>query len=288
MRGSESSVIVIGAAIALGLACGDSGPTGPGGGGGGGTAFYGTIDHSCTDLDQIPSEWISTVQDSFPVHYAHTSHGSQLTVGLERIEDEDATYDVEIGYSYLPEAAGALCIFDGQEWETYITPDLYWETAEGMDYTRDVLDSNPSIRVSMWCWCCQLDYYGEMEVLAYLDSMSQLESEYPDIEFVYMTGNAQATGIEGYQRYQRNEQIRQYCEQNDKTLFDFADLDAWWYNPSTSSWEHHWYDYGGIQVPGEHPQFHGDEAGHTTYESCEQKARATWWLLARIAGWPGP
>jgi len=38
----------------------------------------------------------------------------------------------------------------------------------------------------------------------------------------------------------------------------------------------------------EHPHFHGDEAGHTTYESCEQKGKAVWWMTARIAGWnPG-
>lgn len=269
-----------------GMACSDS-STGPGGGGGGGS-FDGAIDHTCTDLDQIPTEWIQAVQDSVRLHYAHTSHGSQLTTGLEGIEAEDATYDVEIGYSYLPTVSGALCIFDGQEGDTYITPELYWETAEGMDFTRDVLDSNPQIDVSMWCWCCELDYYSEQQVDSYLDSISVLESEYPGVTFVYMTGNAQATGADGYNRYLRNQQIRDFCESGEKVLFDFADLDAWWYNPSTSQWEWETYDYGGTDVPAEHPQFYGDEAGHTTYESCEQKGLATWWLLASIAGWTGP
>lgn len=245
------------------------------------------IDHTCENLDLIPPEWIDAVQETMRLHYAHTSHGGQLTTGLERIEDDDPAYDVEIGYCYLPSSPGAFCIFDGQEGETYITPELYWQSDEGMDYTRDVLNDNPSINTSMWCWCTQLDYYSEAEVEAYLDSIAVLESEFPGVTFVRMTGNAQAEGSDGYNRYLRNEQIREYCIANEKVLFDFADLDCWWFDPSTQEWEHHTYDYGGEDVPSEHPEFHGDEAGHTTYESCEQKGRAVWWMMAVLAGWEG-
>ncbi|MBN1434061.1 hypothetical protein JW921_04825 [Candidatus Fermentibacterales bacterium] len=245
------------------------------------------IDHTCEALDLIPMSWIQTVQSTMKLHYAHTSHGSQLTTGVERIEDDDPDYDVEIGYCYLPDAPGALCIFDGQEAETYITPELYWESKEGMDYTRAVLNNNPEINTSMWCWCCQLDYYGEGQVQAYLDSMCVLESEFPAVTFVFMTGNAQAEDGDGYNRHQRNEQIRDFCVANDRVLFDFADLDCWWFNPDTEEWEHHTYSYGGTDIPSEHPQFYGDEAGHTTFESCEQKGRALWWMMAVLAGWEG-
>ena len=246
------------------------------------------IDHTCTDLVQIPGQWLDSVKANLKLHYAHTSHGEQLTIGAERIESTDATYNVEIGYSTLPSVPGALCLFDGQENETYITPDLYWQTADGMNYTRAVLNNNPSIKVSMWCWCTQLDSYSDQEVQAYLDSMAILEVEYPNVTFVYMTGNAQATGAEGYNRHLRNEQIRQYCEDNNKILFDFADLDCLWFNDNTNDWEYDTYDYDGVAVPVEHSHFHGDEAAHTTYESCEQKGRALWWLTAMIAGWQGP
>lgn len=244
------------------------------------------IDHACTDLAQIPTQWLDSVK-TMKVHYAHTSHGSQINTGLERIESADAAYSVAVTEMALPSETGALCVFDGQESESYVTPDLYWQTAEGMNYTRAVLNHNPSIRVSLWAWCTQLDGYTREDVQAYLDSIAVLEAEFPNITFVYMTGNAQATGDDGFNRHQRNEQIRQYCEDHGKILFDFADLDCWWFNTGTNQWEYSNYDNNGTSVPVEHPRFRGDETGHTTYESCEQKGKAFWWLMAKIAGWSG-
>jgi hypothetical protein len=245
------------------------------------------IDHTCTDLAQIPDQWLDSAK-TLKVHYAHTSHGSQINTGLDRIESADPVYSVAVTEMSLPAETGALCIFDGQETVSYITPDLYWQTAEGMDSTRAVLSDNPSIRVSLWAWCTQLDGYSAEEVQAYLDSISVLETEFPGVKFVYMTGNAQMDGDAGYNRHLRNQQIRDYCKANGKTLFDFADLDCWWFNTSSNAWEYSNYAYHDtIWVPVEHDKFHGDEAGHTTFTSCEQKGRAFWWLMARIAGWSG-
>lgn len=113
--------------------------------------------------------------------------------------------------------------------------------------------------------------------------MTVLESEYPIATFIYMTGNAQATGSQGYNRYMRNEMIRDYYI--NKVLFDLADLDAWWYNPSSSVWEQNTYIYDTLNVPVEHTEFNGNESGHTTYTSCEQKGRAVWYMMAKLAGW---
>jgi hypothetical protein len=211
------------------------------------------------------------------IHYAHTSHGEQITGGLERLSNSNSKYSFYPDNCNVPQTTHYLSLMDGQYYdyycETYVTPDLYWEGNYGLNITRSVLNSF-DVNISLWMWCSQLDYYSQSETQAYLNAMAQLEAEYPDVTFIYMTGNAQS---EEQNRYYRNNQIRNYCRNNNKFLFDFADLDCW-YNGQQ-------YTEGGI--PMEHPHYHGDEAGHTTYESCENKAKAFWWLLARIAGWNG-
>lgn len=240
------------------------------------------IDHTCTDLSQITASRIDAAQADIKTYYAHTSHGRQLTIGLEIIASADTTYAAAIGDNSLPGYTDRLCIYD------YIgaSPYFYWSSSRGIQQTRDVLNSNPDINVSMWSWCGEPAELTAVDMQEYLDVMAGLEAANPGVVFIYMTGHAQFDGARGYNRYQRNEQIRAWVRNStNRVLFDFADLDSWWFDSATSSWEQATYEYANTMVPVEHPRFNDPSGpGHTTYESCEKKGRALWWMMAAIAG----
>ncbi len=226
---------------------------------------------------------IDAVQENCKWHFGRMSHGRQINDGLKRLEEADFTYSTVWPNSggYLPYEEEAFCIYTSA-----VSPGGYWR-GSGIDVTRSVLNGTPALNISGYCWCTELNTVSESYVNDYLTMMCILESEYPDVDFIYFTGTAEYNGGYGYNRSVRNEQIRQYCIANNKILFDFEDLDSWWYNPDTEEWEHSTYEYNGQAIPVEHPELAGSDIDHTSFESCEQKGKALWWLMAMIQGWEG-
>lgn len=230
---------------------------------------------------------IDVIKQKIKWYYAHTSHGEQLTIGLQEIKKRDSSYDIAIDRKWLPDEDGTFCILDNP----YAGPGDYWKGTRGIRRTENIIDGFP-INISMWSWCGQLETYSEEEVLNYLKTLDRLQDAHPNTVFVYMTGNAQQGGKRGYNRWLRNIQIRRWVKEHPekhRVLFDFADLDSWWHNPETDKWEQakyrYWNGSGYVAVPIEHPRFHGHERAHTTLESCRQKGRAVWWMMAELSGW---
>lgn len=231
------------------------------------------VDHTTSDLSQIPDSWIDQVKQNIKVYFGHTSHGAQIINGLLSIESQNpAKYNVAIPDWYLPNEAGALCIYN--RGDTY-DPGDFFPTVAG------VLSANPEINVVMYGWCGQPGNApgGDWQALLnnYISTINNLERQYPNVTFVYMTGNAQEADCSGCDRNRFNEALRAYCKQNNKVLFDFGDLDVWYngqmYTYSCPSW----CACAGQDIPREAPQYGGGAGtgpcGHTTSESCIQKGK---------------
>jgi len=249
------------------------------------------IDHTCRDVSQIPEEWIDAVK-AMTLHHTGQSHGTQVPHGMVNLENEDATFDQTQNEGGIPAGSG-LKITRGQRseyssWTSGVGVERYWQGESGKDWTRRTLDyhagNGDTVHASLHTWCWDLRTWSEAQVNDYLASMETLEAEYPDVTFVYMTDTCDSTGSTGYNRWQRNQQIRAYCQANNKVLFDFADLESWSSDGTTQST----YSYSGYDVPTWHSDWTSDpyyNDGHINEAACTMKAKAMWWLLARLAGW---
>jgi len=256
------------------------------------------VNHDSIKLADIPETWINQAKQNLHIAYGHTSHGSQLTTGMEGLVTWKGTlYAFNSGGT-----GGALDLrdFNGNFGNLGIANDLgnpdrtAWESA-----TRTYLNQNPTINVLIWSWCGQVDG-TEDEIQHYLELMDGLEDDYPDVTFVYMTGHTDGAPLTGNVPL-RNEQIRDYCIANNKVLYDFADIES--YDPDGDYFGDKLvndacdYDSNGdgtrdrnwaVDWQSAHPgEWYDCSSAHSQPLNANMKAYAAWWLWARLAGWDG-
>ncbi len=247
------------------------------------------INHTCTNMGQVPDEWVNQAKSEFKIWYGHTSHGSQVTSGIENLQSH-------IGAPYTLNYSGTGGALSYQEigWaDLGHNGDLYWE-----QLTRQQLNSPGNDRnVVMWSWCGGVSDNSVAGINIYLNAMNQLELDYPNVTFIYMTGHLDIWSWANLKA--RNQQIRDYCIANNKILFDFADIES--YNPDgtffnyasddCSYWQGAGWGYLGNWAqewcaahPGSDLCWNCDCA-HSESLNCNLKGRAFWWMMAKMAGW---
>ena len=218
-------------------------------------------DHqAAANFSNIPSGYFSLARSTFNIYYGHTSHGSQIITGMSMLENENANY----GLPPIHETG----------------PDLGYPTWEPK--TREYLDEHPETNLVMWSWCGQLSGYSAEKVNNYLTKMNRLEVDYPNVTFIYMTGHLNGSGPSGT-LYANNNQIRSFCRENSKILFDFADIES--YDPDSN-----YYPDGGDACEwcstwcNSHVCPSCGHCAHSHCFNCYLKGKAFWWLLARLSG----
>ncbi len=272
-------------------------------------------------LRSIPDSYITTARTSLHVAYNHTSHGTHVSYGAYGLPDYKTGDATRFGISTAAES-GKLDFRDqdiGGAYPDLSTADADWSI--WLTQVRSYLDdpANAAINVMMWSWC---DITGH-SVANYLSSMQTLINEYgpggskigsgvgdtrtTPVTFIFMTGHAVAGSNTGSGNPRDQAAlITAYCNAHHYFCIDYYSIDTHtmdgtYYedtgdNGDSASyggnfyedWENghtlgtHWYqskDYpGGTATVGAH---------NTQYITANRKAYAFWWVLARIAGYPG-
>ena len=252
------------------------------------------INHTSTNLSLVPESAIDHAKKNLHIAYGHTSHGSQISTGMSGLSQfAGAPYNSSVYTWNNGGSGGALDLRDGVISGDLGNPDR----RSWAERTRIYLNDHREVNVVMWSWCGQVSTAKESHINTYLSLMNKLESEYPDVKFVYMTGHLDGTGLLGNLNI-RNEQIRTYCRENNKILYDFADIESYDpegnyyldkgaddgcnYNGGLNNWALDWENSHRKGI-----DWYECSSAHTEPLNANRKAYAAWWLWARLANWEG-
>jgi hypothetical protein len=244
------------------------------------------IDHRCTSLELVPSQWIEQAKSSIRVWYGYTSHGGQITTGMKNLQSHYGRL-----YSFNKNGSSGALSYQEVSADLGTNGNLTWENMT----RKQLVQTDNNRNVVIWSWCGGVSGNSKEGIDVYLSAMNQLETDFPNVLFVYMTGHLDGTGESGNLNI-RNNQIRDYCSANNKVLFDFADIES--YDPdgkylldlnaddgcdyNSGNWAKEWC-----------AKNHGSDlcwscsCAHSQPLNCNLKGRAFWWMLARITGWEG-
>ena len=201
------------------------------------------VDHTHTDLAEIPAAWVEWAKMTLHIAYEHTSHGSQLVTGMTALRDYP---DFGTKYDWSDSTVGNEHVLSLDDYGIPNAPnDLsqgdYDNDGNGIDDWADatynyLVDPNHyHVNVILWSWC---NIAGH-DIPRYLNSMEWLinqfdvggthprAAEHP-VKFVYITGHANGGG-EGDSSDSQNVLIRNFVASHNRILFDFSDMEN--YNP---------------------------------------------------------
>ena len=233
------------------------------------------IDHTAVDADVIPQVWLdeARVLDTF---FTHKSIGNNILAGVAALETGDpGRYSINVAYG-TGSGSGI----------THYQVGSNQDPQSKIDGFEGLIRGGP-VRDAAFMKFCVSDLppwasaSPEAVWASYRDMMAGLQADYADTVFVWWTaplttasddrGNAEKVVYNGL--------VRSYVEENGGVLFDIADIES--HDPSGNAV---------VGPTGQEAMYDGysDDGAHLNEVGSQRVARGMWWLLARIAGWPGP
>jgi hypothetical protein len=280
-----------------------------------------TIDHLYADIHVIPEQWIDSAKAKLDIVYWRASHGSQLTNGgMNALMNYSEAYEALYNYSESG-GAGSLKLVEFEA-------DLEHENASWVADTEAYLNTHPEVNTVMWAWCDILDIYvdqylADMEMLIDKYGPEGSEGRENPVTFVFMTAHTHPWGTLSEEVYNANLEIKTHCEENERWLYDFYDLECFdpdgnyfgdgtpergpWtgqhrlradmsydLNGGRGNWGIEWMDANpdaeltqlaanSICVSCEHSDGEGEDDNSRLH--CVLKGQAAWSLWAALAGW---
>ena len=257
------------------------------------------IDHRHTDITPLSEDQIQQAKETLHIAYGHTSHGSQITTGMNGL----VRFANQGGKGLnLPENIfawnhggknGALDLHDRAMGGKDVG---YWPN--WLEETTTFLDdpANSDINVIIWSWCGQMPgkHSSGKLVEHYLQPMSDLEEKYPEVVFVYMTGHVDIRNDQNQK--EACNVIREYCTENNKVLYDFSDIEQYDPDgefheyvsdncdiytapntPKTGNWAIEWQEGHTPNV-----DWYSCSSAHSQALNANQKAYAAWALWCAL------
>ena len=237
--------------------------------------------------------------------------------GLEALENLDSKYNVQVACDMddLTES-NALRVVKGQyigsswkggAYECRNEDEHYWTTPTGRQYTQNSIqqaaDQGDTIYASAWLWSWhvikgyasdELGNSGSFDDARrddYFSYLADFNTNTVGTRVLYVTAvtdintlpDPDYIGTKGWRATRYNQDFRDEAIANDGVVFDQADIENWNYDNTEQridSWDGH-------TLYLRHEDYDGSSCGHATTELGIKKAKALWWLAARLAGWPG-